>query len=183
MSYVLVIYASHYGQTRGIAERIAERLQHRGHEVELRNALEGAPRADSFDAVILGSRVELGKHAKVIEEYIRDNREMLHKVPTAFFSVSMSAAGKPAGSDPNGYLEKTFTSLGWAPSEAAAFGGSLQYRRYNWLTRMVMKAISKRGGHSTDTSKNHYYTDINAVVDFADRFAWHLGERLSVAHA
>jgi menaquinone-dependent protoporphyrinogen IX oxidase len=49
--------------------------------------------------------------------------------------------------------------------------------------RAVLKAISKRGGHSTDTSKNHFYTDFTAVSDFADRFAWHLGERESVAHA
>lgn len=185
MSRVLVVYASHYGQTRVIAQRLAERLRDRGHEVELANAsdgIEGLPPPQDYDAVMLGSRVEFGKHARSVLQYMRENEVALRKMPTAFFSVSMSAAGQPAGTDANQYLAKTFSELGWVPTESVALGGALQYRRYNWLLRFVMKQISKKGGHSTDTSKNHFYTDFMEVADLADRFAWHLGERLSAVH-
>ena len=185
MSRILVVYASHFGQTGLVAQRIAQRLRDRGHEVEVANAsggIDGVPPPQDYDAAVFGSRVELGKHAKPVLEYMREHAVELRRIPTAFFSVSMSAAGKPPGSDPNGYLEKTFASLGWKPTECIAFGGALQYRRYNWFLRFVMKQISKQGGHPTDTSKNHYFTDFNEVSEFADRFAWHLGERQSAVH-
>ena len=185
MSRVLVVYASHFGQTRAIAQRLVERLRDRGHEVDIADAsdgIEGLPPPQDYDAVMFGSRVEFGKHARPVLEYMRENEAALRKIPTAFFSVSMSAADKPAGTDPNDYLTKTFSDLGWVPTESAAFGGALQYRRYNWLLRFVMKQISKKGGHSTDTSKDHFFTDFSAVVELADRFAWHLDERQSVVH-
>jgi menaquinone-dependent protoporphyrinogen oxidase len=131
---------------------------------------------------MLGSRIEFGQHAKQIAQYVRRHRDDLRRIPTAFFSVSMSAAGKDPASDPNRYLATTFADLAWTPTVSTALGGALQYRRYNWILRAVLKAISKRGGHSTDTSKNHVYTDFASVSDFADRFAWHLDERESVAH-
>ena len=183
MSRVLIVYASHHGQTGRIAEALRDRLLWRGHDVDLCNIAARAPSPEHYDAVMLGSRIEFGKHAKPILHYIEDHHDRLHRMPTAFFSVSMSAAGKPSGSDPNRYLATTFENLAWSPTVSTAFGGALQYRRYNWLLRIVMKAISKQGGHSTDTSKNHFYTDFSDVSDFADRFAWHLGERESVAHA
>lgn len=183
MSRILLIYASHYGQTSTIAGRLRDRLVVRGHEVDMFNVDVGPPPPAHYDAVMLGSRVEVGKHAKPLLDYIRAHRQELHSIPTAFFSVSMSAAGKPPGSDPNHYLANTFVDLGWSPTVSTAFGGALQYRRYNWMVRLVMKAISKRGGHTTDTSKNHFFTDFSDVSDFADRFAWHLDERESVARA
>ena len=185
MSRILVVYASHYGQTRVIAQRLVDRLRDRGHEVDLANVsegIDGIPPPQDYDAVMIGSRIEFGKHAKPVLEYIREHRNALREMPTAFFSVSMSAAGKPSTADPNEYLVKTFTQVGWVPTEAAVFAGALQYQRYNWLLRFVMKQISKQGGHSTDTSQNHFYTDFAQVVDFADRFAWHLNERQSVVH-
>jgi len=182
MSRILIIYASHYGQTATIAGRIRDRLVDRGHDVDLVNVEVGAPPPDRYDAVMLGSRVEFSHHAKQIAQYVRTHGEGLRRIPTAFFSVSMSAAGKDPTSDPNRYLATTFADLAWTPTVSTAFGGALQYRRYNWILRAVLKAISKRGGHSTDTAKNHVYTDFAAVSDFADRFAWHLGERESVAH-
>ena len=41
MSRVLVVYASHFGQTRSVAQRLGERLRDRGHEVDLANASDG----------------------------------------------------------------------------------------------------------------------------------------------
>jgi len=183
MSRILIIYASHYGQTATIAGRLRDRLVVRGHEVDLCNVDVGLPPPNQYDAVMLGSRIELGHHAKPLMQYIRAHREELQRIPTAFFSVSMSAAGKPPGSDPNHYLATAFADLHWSPTVSTAFGGALQYRRYNWAVRLVMKAISKQGGHTTDTSKNHFFTDFDDVSDFADRFAWHLGERESVVTA
>lgn len=87
MSRVLVAYACYFGRARAIAERLADRLRARGHEVEVANARDGRlPPPQDYDAVILGSQVMHGHHARVIEDYVRTWRDELDQMPTAFFT-------------------------------------------------------------------------------------------------
>jgi len=185
MSDILLLYASHYGQTRSIAARIARRLGDAGHEVDLVNVRDKAarPRALGYDMVILGSRIELGRHAPEILEFIRANRDDMRGIPTAFFSVSMAASTPNAGADPENYLAKTFALTDWRPSQQISFAGALPYRQYGWFLRQVMKRISRRAGHTTDTSRDHVFTDLAAVDAFADRLAQRLGPGEAVAYA
>jgi menaquinone-dependent protoporphyrinogen oxidase len=123
MSQILIAHASRFGQTRALAVTIASRLRDRGHEVVIVCARDHViPEPSEFDAVILGSRIELGHHAPEITEYIRNHREQLANMPTAFFSVSLAAAVPFAGLDPRGYLMSTFEDLDWIPNHATAFG-------------------------------------------------------------
>jgi menaquinone-dependent protoporphyrinogen oxidase len=165
--HILILYASHYGQTRKIAVRISEVLHEQGIDFTLVDAggptLPPAP--DAYDAVVIGSRVEAGTHARAILTYLRTYHAALKDRPTAFFSVSMATSAQ--GDDPNGYLRRTFDELEWRPDRAAAFAGKLAYRDYGWLLRLVMKLISRSAGHPTDTSRNHELTDWTAVRSFA----------------
>jgi menaquinone-dependent protoporphyrinogen oxidase len=171
MQRILVIYASAFGQTRAIASRLADRLRNAGHTVELADVTQRPPSPDGFDAVVVGARVQGGKHGDEIAAYVRTHRERLHARPTAFFSVSMSAATRTAGPDPHGYIAAFLKATAWKPGRWIAIAGSLPYRKYNPILRLVMKFMSWRGGHSTDTSKNHEYTDWAQVDRFADDVA------------
>jgi menaquinone-dependent protoporphyrinogen oxidase len=164
----LIIYASHFGQTRAIAMAIAERMRERGAEPVVLDARQPLPTPDGFDAIVVGSRIELGQHATAVVDYVREHRPALDRVPSAFFSVSMSAAPPNTSADPSGYMETLFAKVGWHPRCAHAFAGALPYRKYGWFMRLVMKRISKSAGHTTDTTKNHEFTDWNAVRAFAD---------------
>lgn len=169
MSHILIAYASHYGQTEKIATQLAEHLRQKGHEVALSDArTTQVPAPENYDLVVLGSRVEAGHHATEIRAYVRGNLGALEARPTAFFSVSMAAAGPDQGPDPDGYLESTFADLRWRPTRSVAFAGGLPYRRYGWFMRFVMKRISRSAGRTTDTSRNHEMTDWDAVRRFAD---------------
>lgn len=172
MPPILVLYASHYGQTRAIAERIGDRLKKLGHAVDLVDARSTKlPSPDDYDLIVFGSRVEVGRHAPEIQDYMHTHRDDLRDVPTAFFSVSMAAARASAGADPDGYMDALFTKLDWKPTRAVAFAGGLPYRKYGWFLRFMMKRISRSGGHTTDTSKNHDFTDWTGVDAFADEVA------------
>jgi menaquinone-dependent protoporphyrinogen oxidase len=171
MSKVLVLYASHFGQTRTIAMKIAEQLRARGAETDVFDARFQTPAPTGYDAAVIGSRIEVGRHANVIVDYIRSNREVLERMPTAFFSVSMAAASPTAGPDPSGHIAAFCDQVDWKPSVAVALAGALPYRKYNWLMRFIMKRISKAAGHTTDTTKNHEFTDWAAVTAFANRLA------------
>lgn len=123
MHRVLVAYASHYGRTQQIAYELAARLRERGHEVELANVREGRPPPpQDYDAVILGSRVEHGHHAREILEYVREHREALEQMPTAFFSVSLAAAVPFSRTDPGGHLARLWRDCGWHADHCASFG-------------------------------------------------------------
>ena len=51
-----------------------------------------------------------------------------------------------------------------------AFAGAVLYTKYDFVTRMVMKKISASEGHSTDTSRDHEYTDWGEVAKFTDEY-------------
>lgn len=174
MSRILVAYASHYGQTQKIATRITADLRQRGHEVELvdaRVARDAIPPPSRYDIVVLGSRVEMGRHASELRAYIRMNRDALRDRPTAFFSVSGAAARPNAGADPDGYLQDMFEEVGWRPTRSVAIGGALPYRKYGWLMRFIMKRIARSAGHTTDTTRNHELTNWDDVRAFVDEIA------------
>jgi menaquinone-dependent protoporphyrinogen oxidase len=169
MNKVLIIYGTHYGQTRAIAMKVAERIRESGAQIDVLDARysQQLPAPDGYDAVVIGSRVEKGRHANAIVDYVREHREVLERIPTGFFSVSMAAASS-SGPDPSGYMASMFDALAWKPACASAFAGGLPYRKYNWFLRFIMKRISKGAGQTTDTSKNHEFTDWTAVREFTD---------------
>jgi menaquinone-dependent protoporphyrinogen oxidase len=179
MKRILVVYASAFGQTKAIATRIADRLRLAGHTVELADVRQRPPTPDGFGAVVLGARVQNGKHGSEMEAYVRAHHADLAARPTAFFSVSMSAATRDAGLDPHGYIASFVKATGWQPRRSIAIGGSLPYRKYNPVLRLVMKFMSWRGGHSTDTSTDHEYTDWSQVTRFADELASDLASATS----
>ena len=53
---VLIAYASRYGATRSIAERVAARLREHGHQVVV-HATDRPVDAAMYDAVVVGSSV------------------------------------------------------------------------------------------------------------------------------
>ena len=60
MAKVLVAYGTKMGGTAGIAERVAEALRTRGHEVTLSPAGK-VPRKEQFDAAVIGSGLYAGR--------------------------------------------------------------------------------------------------------------------------
>jgi menaquinone-dependent protoporphyrinogen oxidase len=79
---------------------------------------------------------------------------------------------------------KTFLSeTGWHPTRVLAVAGALTYSKYNFLLRFIMKRIARRAGASTDTSRDHEFTDWAAVdralTDFVAEEAWNQGSSAS----
>ena len=92
---------------------------------------------------------------------------------SAFFSVSLTAAEdsdearEVAAKLVNDFEEET----GWKPQASVTMAGALQYREYDFFTRLVIRMIARHHGQSTDTSQDVDYTDWDAVSEFAGRLA------------
>jgi menaquinone-dependent protoporphyrinogen oxidase len=166
MTRVLVLYASTHGHTGKIAARISEAI---GPAAELRDLASGGELDPGrFDAVVVGASIHAGHHQKAMLAWIRGHAATLNGMPSAFFSVCLTAADdtEEARSTTQGYIDQTLEATGWHPTLARTFAGALQYREYDVFTRLLIKLMMRRGGHPTDTSRDHDFTDWDAVERF-----------------
>src|SRR5215211_8445959 len=92
MIRVLIPYGTTEGLTARISQYVADVIRSHGHEadaVDIKGS--GAPKPDDYDAVIVGASIHMGKHEGYVRDYVRENRDELGRLPSAFFSVSMAA--------------------------------------------------------------------------------------------
>lgn len=171
MTRVYIPYGTTEGQTAKIAEYIADVIRHHGHEaepVQIGHARHGI--TGDYDGVIVGAAIHMGKHDKHIVEFARENRDVLERLPSAFFSVSLAAHGD--AQEAEGYVRRFEQETGWRPSRTARFAGALAYTQYGFLKRHVMKKIAgdKPGNLGTDTSRDYVYTEWDGVRSFTEDF-------------
>jgi menaquinone-dependent protoporphyrinogen oxidase len=180
MMRILIIYDTTEGQTRKIAQRMADAIHEAGHDtevVDLRRLPDGFS-SDGFDAIIAGASIHLGKHSRQLTAFVSRHVARLNAVPSGFFSVSLSAAGsEKERADASRFVEEVLAQTGWSPAINATFAGGLLYREYGFLKRWMMKKIAREAGKDTDTSKNHEYTDWAAVDQFVDGVLAHLHQQ------
>jgi menaquinone-dependent protoporphyrinogen oxidase len=172
---VLVAYASTHGHTAKIAERVGEGL--REHDVSARVREIGTPGAHlepaEFDGVIVGASVHLHRHQQAVIDWIAEHRTTLNDVPSAFFSVSLTAADDTdeARASTREMIDHVTGETRWTPTITAAFAGAFQFREYNLPTRVLMHLIAKRHEDHVDVHQDIDYTDWAAVDRFAVDFA------------
>ena len=171
MARVAVVYGSSEGQTATVAKRVADTLAEAGHEATLLHAqhLPSGFAVDAFDAVVVGASVHMGSHQAYVARFVREHVSSLDDRPSAFFSVSLTAAEgtETARETARGLLDDFLADTGWEPDVTAVFPGALKYSEYGLLTRFVMKRIARKYGGDTDASRDYEYTDWDAVERFA----------------
>ena len=166
----LVPYASTHGHTAKIAERIATVLRGDGIAVDVHDLrASDAPAPTGYEAVVAGGSIHHGRHQRELVEWARRHAAGLSLVPSAFFSVSLAAAedSDEARATARDYLEDLEDAAGWLPDLRVSFAGALQYREYDFPTRLAMRLLMARGGHPTDIGRDFDYTDWDAVDAFA----------------
>jgi menaquinone-dependent protoporphyrinogen oxidase len=82
---VLVAYATRHGATRGIAERIAERLRADGLDAEARPAAQVRD-ADRYGAFVVGGAAYMFHWLDNATKFVERNRDLLASRPTWLFS-------------------------------------------------------------------------------------------------
>jgi len=71
---VLVVYDSFYGNTKAVAEAIAEEARSAGHEASVRSAREGLPEDLSADVMVLGSPTRMTKMTRSSKKIVKRMR-------------------------------------------------------------------------------------------------------------
>ena len=82
---VLVVYASKYGSTKGIAERIAKTLNESGQQAAAMPASK-AGQLDVYDAFVIGSAAYMFSWMKDAKDFVQQNTALLSDKPVWLFS-------------------------------------------------------------------------------------------------
>jgi menaquinone-dependent protoporphyrinogen oxidase len=171
MPNVLIAYASTHGHTAKIADRIAAGIRDADATPALVDIRAGGdPDPAAYDLVIAGASIHASHHQHQMVEWARKHAAALNRVPSAFFSVSLTAAddtGESAVATRN-YIDNFVEDTGWTPRTAESFAGALQYREYDFATRLLMRLIMAHKHQSTDISQDIDYTDWDGVGSFAN---------------
>ncbi len=169
MAKILIVYSTTDGHTLKICQRLQQKIKDsQGHDVALRSLEDGtAFDLTMFDAIVVGASIRYGKHKRCVYEFIQRNQPHLDSKPNAFFSVNV-VARKPDKADPdsNPYVRKFLSQISWKPKALAVFAGKIDYKRYQFLDRQMIRLIMWMTNGPTDLNGEFEFTDWNKVDEF-----------------
>lgn len=148
---VLVAYATKYGATAGIAEKIGQVLQEAGLAVDVQPADQAGDPA-AYQAVVLGSAVYMGHWRKEAETFLQVHEKALAERPVWLFSSGPLGEGD-AAELAEGYgfpkgLQPVADRI--RPRDIAIFHGAVDLQKLNRFERMMFKMAKSPGGDSRD---------------------------------
>ena len=173
MNKVLILYSTVDGHTRKICERLSKVIETAGHEATLADLHERRGiELERFDTVVVGASIRYGKHRPQVAEFMRANRPVLERKPSAFFSVNI-VARKPGRNSPdtNPYARKFLRQIGWRPRVTAVFAGRLDYPSYGYWDRQIIRFIMLLTRGPTDPKSVIEFTDWRQVESVGRQIA------------
>ena len=178
MPRIALLYSSVDGQTKKICSRLETVLRSRQLQPEVFSIAEFEKSVSEFDMIILGASVRYGKHHKLVQEFVENNRKDLGQVYTVFFSVNLVARKEDKNTpDANPYLQKFLKETGWNPDFLGVFAGQLDYSKYGFWDKLMIKLIMKLTHGPTKTETAIEYTQWERVQEFGEEIAKSISER------
>ena len=171
MQKFLISYSSVDGQTLKICRHIQQVIENSGGTVVLFEiGSHSACDLAQYDTVVVGASIRYGKHRPDVYRFIETNRNILGGKHSAFFSVNV-VARKPGKDTPeaNPYLRTFIKKTDWTPNVLGVFAGKIDYPRYRFFDRHMIRLIMWMTNGPTDTASSTEFTDWNAVDRFADK--------------
>jgi menaquinone-dependent protoporphyrinogen oxidase len=163
---VLVAYATKYGATAEIAEKIGEVLRQAGLQADVVPA-EDVPGLTAYGAVVLGSAVYIGKWRGEAAKFLEANEKALARLPVWLFS-----------SGPTGEGDAVELMKGWSfpeaqqevadrlgPRDIAVFHGALDSKKLSLPEKLIIKGVKAPMGD---------FRDWDAITEWAEGIAGQL---------
>jgi menaquinone-dependent protoporphyrinogen oxidase len=180
-------YATRDGQSRRIAQRIADRLAGLGIPAlpqDLAGISAAPPSLGTARLVVLVAAVRYGLPLPEAERFLAGFQALREPPLLVLLSVNLTAR-KPGKDTVEGniYLRKSIARHRLAPAFALAIAGRLDYSRYSWLDRQVIRFIMRLTGGPTDSETCVEYTPWDVVDNVALRIAALVDARLTAGAA
>ena len=170
-SRILILYSTVDGHTRKICERLQQVIESEGHEVTLASLDDHpAPELQAYGKIVIGASIRYGRYRPNVIDFVNHHRRVLESRPNAFFSVNV-VARKPGKDMPatNPYVKKFLRRISWRPKELAVFAGKIDYPRYDFWDRQIIRFIMWITGGPTGRGTVVDFTDWGKVEAFGRR--------------
>lgn len=83
---VLVAYATEYGSTREVAQKVGEILKSKGFRVNVSD-ISDISDISSYNAAVIGAPVMKFRFLPTARKFVKNNKDALAKIPVAYFSL------------------------------------------------------------------------------------------------
>jgi menaquinone-dependent protoporphyrinogen oxidase len=168
---ILIVYGTTEGHTRDLSDFVAGCLKTAGHEVDFRDSASGSDHVNpgDYDAVLVAASLHVGSYQPAVVEFARLYHETLNAAPSAFISVSLSAAGV----NPHDWegleqcVSRFLHETMWRPKAVHHAAGAIRYSQYDFFKRLAIKFIASQRGQATVMSRDYDLTDYAALKTFA----------------
>jgi menaquinone-dependent protoporphyrinogen oxidase len=148
---VLVAYASKYGATTEIAEKIGDVLRQSGLDVVVLPA-DVAGDIEMYSAVVLGSGVYAGHWLKQAAAFLEDNESALWERPVWLFSSGPTGEGDPVEVLDGWRFPDNLRPIAERikPRDMAVFGGKIDVSALHLGDKLIIKAVKAKTGDFRD---------------------------------
>ena len=168
MKKALIIYSTIDGQTKNICTKLRE-YSGKKNSIDLFSINE-TEKIDllSYKKIVLGASIRYGKHNQKVFEFVKNYKDILDKKETAFFTVNVVARKKEKNTpETNPYMKKFLDLSGWKPDKLGVFAGKIDYPKYGFFDKQMIRLIMFITKGPTDTSQTYEFTDWEKVREFS----------------
>ena len=160
---ILITYATKYGSTGEVADKIGEVLTKAGFAVEVL-PVDQVATLSKYGAVVFGSAVYAGQWRKEAVKFLEDNRATFAEMPFWIFSSGPTGSGDPVQLT-KGWLfpdaqKAVVESI--QPRAVAVFHGWLDFDKLNLGEKLIVRGVRAPMGD---------YRDWDAIVAWAREIA------------
>jgi len=168
---VLVAYATKYGATAEIAEKIGQVLRQAGLRTDVLPT-DGVSDLNPYKAVVLGSAVYIGKWRKEAVKFLQANEKMLAERQVWLFSSGPTGEGDPVELGKGWHFPEALQPIAdrIQPHDIAVFHGALNIKKLNFIEKWMIKNVKAPLGD---------FRDWDAITSWATAIADVLKEAVS----
>ena len=148
---VLVTYATKYGATAEIAEKIGQVLRQAGFNTDVLPA-DRVSNLSSYKTVILGSAVYMGGWRKEAAKFLKANEKVLAEQLVWLFSSGPTGKGDPVKLTEGWRFPKALQPIAdrIQPRDIAVFHGAIHKQKLNFIEKWMLNNVKAPLGDFRD---------------------------------
>ena len=167
----LIIYSTTDGQTKKICETLKNNsINKDSYEIiSLNEAF--YKEIEKYEKIIIGASIRYGRHNPKVYEFIQNNKHILDRKKSAFFSVNVVARKSEKNTpDTNPYIRKFLKKSNWHPKKLGVFAGKIDYPKLGFVNKNVIRFIMFITSGPTNINNTYEFTDWQRVKKFIREF-------------
>lgn len=136
---ILVAFATRYGSTKEVAEKIGQVFIQSGIEVDVLPCKKIVT-LDHYQFIVIGTPFYIGSMLKDAKNFLLINQDILSKKPVAFFALGPIGDTEKELTDTQNQLDNELTQFPWLkPISTAMFGGKYEPDKLRFLDKLLTK--------------------------------------------